>query len=186
MMLDAREVTLWLPPGRRTEAGLGELADLARSVGGAWALDHWLAEHPGRRAAYVHGERHGLWWEFRLIDSFRWQGHVWRLRPALVRQRIHRLTALFGLTPLLDRSIEQLTPAERARADLAVALLPQPELLVWEEPLRLLSGAERSRVSQAVREICHLESTTVLAIAAQSPGLRGLGTPALSGSRAAR
>lgn len=179
MTMAQREVIRWVPPGRRPAPGLEALVHLARAEGGACALTRWSSERPGLRTAHVHGERHTLWWEFRLSDSFRWQGH-------LSRQRTQRLAALFGLTAVLDRAVEELSPAERARADLAVALSARPELLVWEEPFRLLSGPEHTRVIQAVLELCRTEGITVLAVAAETPGLRGLGVPALQVCRAAR
>lgn len=78
-----------------------------------------------------------------------------------------------------------LTAAERSLADLAVALLPGPDLLVWEEPAAHLSGADRDRAARAVLELCRRESITVLAVAAEPAGLQDLGLPAHQASRAA-
>lgn len=128
---------------------------------GARIVETWLREHPGCRAAYVHAQRHDLWWEFRLVDSFRWQGHICRMRPALARQRMLKLCALLGLTPLLERPVSELTAVERTLADLAVALLPQPDLLVWEEA--------SPGIARRVYNLCRVEGIALVTVG-EAPG----------------
>lgn len=164
-----REVAIWTPPGRRPSAQTLALADMARELGGAAALSRYTGD---RRTAYIHGERHDLWWEFALEHSFRWQGHVNGMAPDLVRQRMRDLCDALRLTPLLRQRGEELQPGERARADLAAALLPKPQVLLWEEPYRLLRGEDRRIADQLLRMLGALEGLTVIAVAAERPGLR--------------
>ncbi len=173
-----REVAVWLPQRLTELPGLALLVKEARVLGGARALDRWLSGHERGRAAYVHGERHGLWWEFSLADSFRWQGHISRMRPTVARQRTFMLTSRFGLTSLLEASAAELTPDERSRADLAVALLAAPDLLLWEEP--------RLDLAHLVRDLCRADGTTVVAVGTDTPWLHALSHPERGASRAAQ
>lgn len=116
--------------------------------------------------AYVHGARHNLWWEFRLRDSFCWQALVTGLPPGAWEGRMGRLAGALGIRHLLDRRVEELAPAERALADLAVALLPQPKVLVWEEPFALLGPGDRKRAARLVRS---LQFTQGLVLAVVGP-----------------
>ncbi|MFZ5815282.1 MAG: hypothetical protein ACOY93_08255 [Bacillota bacterium] len=187
-----REHRIWHPhhPGRMGD--LDRLARQAAALGGRRALAAWLAERssgsglqPELRVAYVHGERHDLWWEFTLEASFRWQAHLHRIRPALYQQRLRRLTRALGLEGLLGREVSSLTHSSRALADLAVALLPQPDLLLWEEPFYLLGQADAGRAIRLVQEL-HQAGMGLVAVAAEPPGLLDLETahPAAQGRQA--
>jgi ABC-type uncharacterized transport system ATPase subunit len=153
---------------------LQEIGRAAREEGGRKAL----AAVTRGRVAYVHGERHDLWWEFSLEASFRWQAHLHRLRHEVYQQRLHRLTRALGLDGLLSREVASLTHAGRALADLAAALLAQPDLLIWEEPFYLLGQADAARAAALVREL-HREGMAVVALAAEPPGLDDLEAAAL-------
>lgn len=165
-----RDVAIWTPPGRKPSTQTLSLAEAARIRGVAAALA--IPDHSGRRIAHVHGERYDLWWEFSLAHSFRWQAHVNGQEPESYRQRVADLCHALNLTDLLSLRGEELTPAERARANLAAALLSRPNLLIWEEPFRLLDGADRVAACQLLRVLGALEGLTVIAVSAESPGLR--------------
>ncbi len=74
------------------------------------------------------------------------------LRPpdAESRPRIAQLIARFGLSELRDRSIAVCSQGERARARLARALVPQPALLLLDEPASGLDLPGRADLLAAV------------------------------------
>lgn len=171
---------IWRPAGGAgRNLNLEDLAASAAKLGGRRALAQWAPAYSrlGRRGAlqvaHVHGEKHDLWWEFSLEASFRWQAHLHRLRPESYQLRLHWLTRLLGIDGLLGREVSSLTHSARALADLASALLPQPDLLLWEEPFYLLGQADAARAARLVREL-HAEGMAVVAVAAQPPGLDDL------------
>jgi ABC-type uncharacterized transport system ATPase subunit len=161
----SRQVGIWAPPGQQPGEAVVALAAEAGALGGARALARFSAD---ATVGYAHGERHDLWWEFQLSASFRWQAHINRMNPAFARQRIARLAGLFGLTDLLSRRVESLDAGELARANLAVALLPQPDLLVWEEPFRTLPGSEWMQLCRTVRRLCRTDGLTVIMVAEEN------------------
>lgn len=177
--MNARAISVWAPEGGARVPGLEELIGEMRGRGGAAGLAAYMRGRPHCRTAYAHGERHDLWWEFALSASFRWQAHLWRLPPEAARQRTYRLAAELGLLTLLNRPVEALTAAQRARANLAVALLPGPDLLIWEEPCCLLSRGETARVSRFLRSLVRDEELTVVAVSADPLGLQRLELPPL-------
>lgn len=164
-----RAVTVWPP-----SAEMAALETVARESGGLGAL-RWARTHfPDVKVAYLHGGRHDLFWEFRLVDSLRWQAHLNGLAPALFQARSRHLVKELGLLPVLNRTVEELRPSQRARADLAAALLPEPDLLIWEEPFALLTSAERVRVSSVIRQHCCAKGLMVLALATEEAELGSL------------
>lgn len=100
------------------------------------------------KIAQLHGERHDLWWEFPLIASFRWQAYLHNLEEALWQRRLAHLATALGLRCRLDCPVGELSPSERAQANLALALLPRPDVLVWQEPPTCLSPAEWGQVNR--------------------------------------
>lgn len=180
----ARQMVVWYTIGGKPLLPALELAERVAQQGGAGALPAWRNAWPDRRLAYVHGGRHDLWWEFRVFDSFRWQAQVYRLAPDLWRRRMQRLCTALGIDPLLDRRVEELTASERALADLAVALLPRPEVLLWEEPLAVLSDRDGQSAIDLVRELTRTDGLVVVATAAEAPGLAGFGARRVPSVRA--
>lgn len=164
-----RTVVLWSPPGKTPTRPVRSLAASLRTgdLTAASALVAWQQDCPALRAAYVHGDRHDLWWEFPLAASFRWQAHIARMSTEAYRLRLAELAGALDLQPLLSRSVEELTPGERARADLAVALLARPRVLIWEEPFANLQGADRTLATQLVRILCATEDLQALLINAE-------------------
>lgn len=174
----SRPMIIWSTT--KVPENLAALAKQALVGGGRQALVQWSAakqaeagHRPRSGGAHVHGERHDLWWEFNLEASFRWQAHLHRIRPADYQRRLHRLTRALGLEGLLSREVAALTHSSRALADLAVALLPRPALLLWEEPFYLLGQADAARAVRLVREM-HAEGMALVAVAANPPGLDDL------------
>jgi|GEM_PF-1836888 len=183
------------------ERYLADLAARALAEGGRSALEAWLhggmaactaapvrpaartsapeRDAPGAQlmaagaVAYVHGERHDLWWEFTLEASFRWQAHLCRMRPEVYQQRLRHLTRALGLEGVLGREVAGLTHGTRALADLAVALLPYPRLLLWEEPFYLMSQGEATCAVRLL-EAEHAGGLAVVAVAREKPGLDDL------------
>ncbi|WP_374711952.1 hypothetical protein [Symbiobacterium terraclitae] len=161
------------------ERNLAELAARALAGGGRAALDAWL--HGGGRSplsapgavAHVHGDRHDLWWEFTLEASFRWQAHLCRMRPEVYQRRLRDLARALGLEGVLGREVAALTHGTRALADLAVALLPGPRLLLWEEPFYLMSQAE-AECAVRLMEAEHAGGTALVAVSRERPGLDDL------------
>lgn len=171
------QMIIWRP--RTAAPELEELGRQALALGGRQALTQWAGTGEVERSpqrgnlAHVHGERHDLWWEFSLEASFRWQAHLHQMPPDLAQARLRRLTRALGLDTLLSREVASLTHSARALADLAVALLPRPALLLWEEPFYLLGQGDAARAARLVRELCD-EGMTLVAVAAEPPLLGDL------------
>jgi ABC-2 type transport system ATP-binding protein len=160
-----REIDIWWPAGQGPSEAVLELGARIGARGGARAAAGWREHQPETMIAYAHGFRHDLWWEFPLQASFQWQALTNRMHPAFCQQRLQRLAGLFDLTRLLERRVDLLTPAERVRANLAVALLPQPDVLVWEEPFAELDPQQWLRACRSLRRLCRTDGLTVIMVA---------------------
>ena len=87
-----------------------------------------------REIGVVFGQRTGLWWDLPVQEAFALQAAVFRLDSDDARARIGELCDLLELAPLLGQPVRELSLGQRARCDLAAALLHRPRLLLLDEP----------------------------------------------------
>ncbi len=181
-----REIMAVCPRGMRPPWPLADLVERARQSGEPLRPLWEERVAPTVRAACAHGERHALWWEFALVRSLEAQQQAWDLAPSLFRWRLRHLAAELRLGPVLHCRVLDLTPAERARADLAAALLTRPEALLWEEPFAAMPPEDRTLAARLVRSLVRSEGLVVVAAASEPPGLADLGTTVRSLKEAPR
>lgn len=161
-------VGVLLPPG----AGKTELVKLATghrvpSGGSVTVLDVPPDAEPERligRVGAIVNERTGLWRDVPLEDTFRMLARHYRM-PTAESER-HRAELLERLQ--LDRAartpMEELTLAQRRRAELIGALLPDPEVLILDEPTRDLDAASRERLRSVLRQENRVHRRTLLLV----------------------
>jgi ABC-2 type transport system ATP-binding protein len=73
-------------------------------------------------------------WDLSVLDGVNFLKEIYGLSAAQYRRSLDEITALLQLQPLLSVPLRQLSHGQRARAELAGALLWQPRLLLLDEP----------------------------------------------------
>lgn len=73
-------------------------------------------------------------WDLSVLDGFNFLKEIYGLPAAQYRRNLDEITALLQLQALLSVPLRQLSHGQRARAELAGALLWQPRLLLLDEP----------------------------------------------------
>jgi ABC-2 type transport system ATP-binding protein len=101
-----------------------------------------------KRIGVVFGQRSQLWWDLPLRDSFRILAAIHRIPATRAQPRVDQLIDGLALHPLLDTPVRQLSLGERMRAEVAAALVHQPELLVLDEPTIGLDMISKERLRQ--------------------------------------
>jgi molybdate/tungstate transport system ATP-binding protein len=81
-----------------------------------------------------------------------------------VRDRIHELSDLLAITPLLDRSVRGLSGGEQQRVALARALAPKPSILLLDEPFAAVDPSTRQILRRELRDLHHREGITTLQV----------------------
>jgi ABC-type sugar transport system ATPase subunit len=82
--------------------------------------------------------------------------------PAVIRERVDEMSALLGITPLLERHVQGLSGGESQRVALGRALSFHPAVLLLDEPLSALDEATRSEMYALLRSIRERTGVTVL------------------------
>lgn len=114
------------------------------------------------RMAVLFGQRHNLWWDLPLADSFKFAGALYQLSAAHCRTETERLKELFALEPIWLQPVRTLSLGQRARAQLAVSLLHRPRMLLLDEPTIGLDAPTVANLLAALGEINRRQQALIL------------------------
>ncbi|MFC4639616.1 ABC transporter ATP-binding protein [Deinococcus hohokamensis] len=114
------------------------------------------------RLGAVFGQRTTLWWDLPVRDSLDLLRHVYRVPAPRFRENLRAFTELLELGPFLQTPARALSLGQRMRADLAAALLHDPQLLFLDEPTVGLDVVAKERIREFVRHINAERGVTVL------------------------
>ena len=116
----------------------------------------------GFRIGTVFGQRSQLWYQLPARATFDLLAYVYELSPEVRRARLDALVAAFGLEPLLDRPVRQLSLGERMRCEVAASLLHAPRVLFLDEPTIGLDVTAKATIRELLRHRADVDGTTLL------------------------
>jgi ABC-2 type transport system ATP-binding protein len=142
LALDA--VDLDVEPGSITAVVGGDGAGkttLARALVGLTPLRSGRVRRPARTG--FQPETSGTWGDLTVGENLAFVAGAYRLPAEHARQRVDTLLEVTGLGPARDRLGAHLSGGMRQKLGVAMALLPEPDLLVLDEPTTGLDPVSR-------------------------------------------
>ena len=138
------------------------LAGLLRpTLGTVRVLDRPVAEVHGRIGFMSHGAM--LYDELTARENLEYTARLYTGQQASpVCLSPDEALRIVGLDPALGRPVAQYSQGMRQRTSLARVLLPQPELLLLDEPFSNMDRASAERMLALVAELCRAGRTIVL------------------------
>jgi ABC-2 type transport system ATP-binding protein len=130
------------------------------SVGGRVPWKHRV-EHT-RRIGVVFGQRTNLWWDLPVIESFDLLKYMYKIPRDRYNRNFNTFTDLLNLGEFLNTPVRSLSLGQRMRADLAAALLHDPEVIFLDEPTIGLDVVAKERIRAFIREMNAQRSVTVI------------------------
>ncbi|WP_137919565.1 ABC transporter ATP-binding protein [Hydrogenophaga sp. 2FB] len=154
------------PNGAGKSTTIKILAGILRPDGGRVEIDgrdpFVDRERHVARIGVVFGQRTQLWWDLPVGDGFALLGDIYRVDPVRFHRTRDELVALLQLERLLDQPVRQLSLGQRMRAEIAAALLHEPDILFLDEPTIGLDAPSKLAVRDFVLRANRERGTTVL------------------------
>src|SRR6185437_6459064 len=114
------------------------------------------------RIGVVFGQRTELWWDHPIAASFEWKRVVWNIARPRYERMLKLVRELLGLDDIFLTLARELSLGQRMRADLGLALLHEPELLLLDEPTLGLDVLARRRILSFIKELNRADGVTVV------------------------
>jgi len=114
------------------------------------------------RIGVVFGQRTELWHDHPVGSSFEWKRVVWNIDRADYDRMLGLVTELLDLRDILPALTRELSLGQRMRADLGLALLHEPELLLLDEPTIGLDVLGKRRILGFVKELKSTQRVTTV------------------------
>jgi ABC-2 type transport system ATP-binding protein len=110
----------------------------------------------------VFGQRNSLWWDLPVVESFELLRHIYRIPVERYRANLDSFVSLLAMDDFLNTPVRSLSLGQLMRANLAAALLHDPEVLFLDEPTIGLDVVAKERMRQFILELNRERGTTVI------------------------
>ena len=110
----------------------------------------------------VFGQRTELWWDHPIASTFDWKRVVWNIPRPRYERMLALIRELLGLDDIFHTLARELSLGQRMRADLGLALLHEPDLLLLDEPTLGLDVLARRRILSFIKELNRERGVTVI------------------------
>lgn len=113
------------------------------------------------RIGTVFGQRSQLVFNLPLTDSFQLTAAIYKVPPAESARRIAKLIGQFDLGSFIDQPVRKLSLGQRMRAEVANALIHNPEIIFLDEPTIGLDIVAKRSLREVIKTINREQGTTV-------------------------
>ncbi len=109
-------------------------------------------------------EERGFYWRLSGRENLEFFSGLWGLSPKTARRRVQTVLERVDLLPSADEIVGRYSTGMRHRLDLARALLPDPSVLLLDEPTRSVDPLAADQIRTLLRQLAHEGGKTVLLV----------------------
>ena len=125
-------------------------------------IPHRQRKENAKRIGVVFGQRSHLWFDLPVQESFELLQRIYRIPQAQYHHNVEMFDELLSLGDFFQTPVRQLSLGQRMRADLAAALLHNPDVLFLDEPTVGLDVVAKARIRQFIQQINAERQVTVV------------------------
>ena len=142
----------------RMVAGLEEVTSGALKIG-----DRVVNDVPPRdRGVAMVFQSYALYPHMTVRENMAFGLKIRKMPPAEIEARVQEAAAMLGLEPLLDRYPKAMSGGQRQRVAMGRAIVRQPEVFLFDEPLSNLDAALRTQMRVELKKLHRRLSTTMI------------------------
>lgn len=154
------------PNGAGKSTTIKMLAGILVPTSGTITVDgkipHLNRKQNAMHIGVVFGQRSQLYWDLPMEDTFELYKKMYKIDNQRFRRNVDFYIELLEMQEFLRRPVRQLSLGQKMRADLAVALLHDPEIVYLDEPTIGLDVVAKSRIRRFIKEVNKEKKTTVI------------------------
>ena len=115
-----------------------------------------------KKIGVISGQKSQLWWDLPVIESLKMQKSIYGISQKTFEQNLASFDALLELGDFRNVPVRQLSLGQRMRADLAAALIHDPEILFLDEPTIGLDVLTKKRLRLFLTALNRERGVTVI------------------------
>jgi ABC-2 type transport system ATP-binding protein len=115
-----------------------------------------------KRIGVVFGQRTQLWWDIPVSETLSLMRYIYDVPEKQYLENLKTFSDILGLDKFIHTPVRQLSLGQRMRADMACALLHNPDILYLDEPTIGLDVVVKERIREFILEINKKRNTTVI------------------------
>ncbi|WP_193142800.1 MULTISPECIES: ABC transporter ATP-binding protein [unclassified Meridianimarinicoccus] len=142
----------------RTIAGLEDLTDGQILIGDQDVSDR----HPGERGVAMVFQNYALYPHMNVRQNMGYALRLAREPKSTISQKVERAADILGLRDHLDRKPAELSGGQRQRVAIGRAIVRNPKVFLFDEPLSNLDAELRTRMRLELSELHQTLSTTMI------------------------
>ncbi|MBB1250066.1 ABC transporter ATP-binding protein [Rhizobium sp. G21] len=161
---DGEFVVLVGPSGCGKSTLLRMVAGLESITGGKIMIGDRVVNNvpPSDRDIAMVFQSYALYPHMKVKDNMAFSLKLKKTDPAIVAERVASAANILGLTPYLDRYPRQLSGGQRQRVAMGRAIVRNPQVFLFDEPLSNLDAKLRVQMRTEIKELHQrLKTTTV-------------------------
>jgi len=161
---DGEFVTLVGPSGCGKSTLLRMLAGLEPITGGTIQIGDRIVNEvaPKERDIAMVFQNYALYPHMNVRDNMSFALRLKRADKADIDKRVQRAAEILGLEPLLDRLPRQLSGGQRQRVAMGRAIVRDPQVFLFDEPLSNLDAKLRVQMRAEIKELHQRLTTTTV------------------------
>ena len=125
-------------------------------------IPHRQRKENAKHIGVVFGQRSHLWFDLPVRESFELLQRIYRIPQAQYRHNVEMFDELLNLSDFFQTPVRQLSLGQRMRADIAAALLHNPDVLFLDEPTIGLDVVAKARIRQFIQRINTERQVTIV------------------------
>ena len=110
----------------------------------------------------VFGQRSVLCWDIPIMESFKLFRDMYRIPKSLFEDNLEIFADILNISEYINKPPRQLRLGQRMKADLAAALLYNPEILFLDEPTIGIDVLAKSKMREFIQTINRERKTTIV------------------------
>jgi multiple sugar transport system ATP-binding protein len=161
---DGEFVVLVGPSGCGKSTLLRMIAGLESVTAGTIAIGNRVVNNlpPKERDIAMVFQSYALYPHMKVSDNMAFALKLRRTEPKEIAARVNNAAEILGLTPYLDRYPRQLSGGQRQRVAMGRAIVRDPQVFLFDEPLSNLDAKLRVQMRTEIKELHQrLKTTTV-------------------------